>query len=162
MREVDRQERGHIILRPIDKLAYNSFSRRASGGWAMNSGKQRLLLVDDEPVLRDALARLLSTRFEVAAASSADEAAIQLASAKFDAILADHHLPGESGLQLLETVQRASPETIRILISGDEAMRVQSKRRGRLIEGFLLKPATAPEITACIERALTRRRADGA
>lgn len=126
-------------------------------GVTRRAGKQRLLLVEDEPVLRDALTRLLDRDYHVEVAADMDEAVVHLDAASFDAVLADHHLPGQSGLELLEVVKRRRPETVRILISGDEDVRVTAKRRARLVDGFLLKPATAREITACVHKALSRR-----
>jgi DNA-binding NtrC family response regulator len=121
------------------------------------TSKQRLLLVEDEPVLRDAMSRLLDREYQIDVARDADEAVGRLDEVAFDAVLADHHLPGRSGLELLELVKARFPDAVRILISGDEQVRVTAKRRARLVDGFLLKPASAREIAACVHRALARR-----
>ena len=44
-------------------------------------------------------------------------------------------------------------------MSGDEAMRVESKRAASLVDAFLLKPSTLAEIESCVTRAMTRRQA---
>jgi DNA-binding NtrC family response regulator len=123
----------------------------------LGASKQRLLLVEDEPVLRDALTRLLDREYQIDVARDVDEAIGRLDEVAFDAVLADHHLPGRSGLELLELVKARRPGAARILISGDEQVRVTAKRRARLVDGFLLKPASAQEIAACVHRALARR-----
>jgi DNA-binding NtrC family response regulator len=124
---------------------------------ATGSHKRRVLLVEDEPALLEALRRLLDREYVLEIAHDVDEAVGRLDEGPFDAVLADHHLPGKSGLDLLEVVKERHPDSARILLSGDEAVRVTAKRRARLVDAFLLKPASSREIKACVKRALSRR-----
>ena len=61
----------------------------------------RVLVIDDEAPLLRVVKRLLSGVCEVATAESASDALVLLAEGSFDVILADLHLPGMDGRELL-------------------------------------------------------------
>ncbi len=65
----------------------------------------RLLLVEDDDALRDALTRALRDTFEVTAVSDGNEAATLLVGQPYDAVLSDIRLPGMSGVELLKLVR---------------------------------------------------------
>lgn len=70
----------------------------------------RILLIDDDPAVRNALARLLATRHEVRTAASHDEAAAVLSEdARFDAIVCDVVMPERTGLEVLATIRAHWP-----------------------------------------------------
>src|SRR5712692_6977478 len=67
----------------------------------MSDGEPHLLVVDDDPRLRELLRRYLSENgFRVTVAAQASEARANLASFAFDLIVLDVMMPGESGLDL--------------------------------------------------------------
>ena len=69
----------------------------------------RVLVVDDEPSMREFLEILLQREgHEVVACGSASEASVALESDDFDLVLSDIQMPGMSGLELLDHV-RATP-----------------------------------------------------
>lgn len=80
--------------------------------------KCSVLVVDDDRAVLSLLASQLGSDFEVITAPTAEQARIVLASRNVDIILADLHLPDESGLSLLDGTRRASPRTARVLITG--------------------------------------------
>lgn len=104
------------------------------------------------------LARYLGRKFDVSTAKNVDEAKVHLSTVEFHAVLVDHHMMGTTGTELLEELQRHAPKTARVLMSGDETVRVSAKRRSKLVDAFVLKPATLAEIEACIGRAVKNRR----
>jgi len=65
------------------------------------SERRRVLIVDDEPLVSRALARMLRGRSEVTAVATVDEALALLSGARFDAILCDVMMPGRGGADLL-------------------------------------------------------------
>lgn len=69
--------------------------------------RARILIIDDEPMLRRALIRALARRFDVTGAASCEEALDIIGKgARFDAILCDLHLDGMSGRELCAELER--------------------------------------------------------
>ena len=114
-----------------------------------------VLLVDDEPLLLDMIAQELRQSFDLHTASSAAEAAKQVAARRFDVVVCDHMLPGEQGLDFLTRLMEECPSTRRILMTG--YTNIEFISRSMLIGGLsacLVKPLRAAEIARAIEEAL--------
>ena len=112
-----------------------------------------MLLVDDDVVLRERMARALRVRgYEVRTAGSYDEG---LALAEVDSpeyAVVDLRMPGRSGLELVRALQ-AIDESTRILILtgyGSISTAVDAIQSGAV--NFIPKPADADEILAAFER----------
>ncbi|HEU4385136.1 MAG TPA: PAS domain S-box protein [Anaeromyxobacteraceae bacterium] len=77
---------------------------------AATASRARILVVDDEPMVGRAVARILGTEHEVAAVTSGEAALSQLgAGPGFDLVLCDLMMPGLSGMDLFERVRQADP-----------------------------------------------------
>src|SRR4051812_47094612 len=112
---------------------------------------RHLLLVEDDPLVRRALGRLLTmSGFAVDEAASAAEALESLRSQSFACILTDFHLPKHDGLWLLAEARRAQPGAIRILCSGGSVDR-QCLDPG-LVNGMLEKPFQVDELLSMLPR----------
>jgi two-component system response regulator HydG len=121
-------------------------------------GKGRLLVVDDEPTICDALKAALSTDgFVVQAAENAIQAIAELERQEFDVVLADLSLPRVSGLELLDRVKKSWPSVEVIVITGQAsiATAVDAIKRGAY--HYVTKPFTADEIIHLVTQALERR-----
>jgi two-component system, OmpR family, response regulator len=116
----------------------------------------RVLVVDDEPGIRDFLERgLQNAGFAVTAAKDGDEGERLALSETFDAIVLDMMLPGRSGLEILTAVRAARPNVPVIVLTarGDVADRVSGLEAGAI--DYLVKPFALPELVARL-RAQTR------
>jgi DNA-binding NtrC family response regulator len=121
-------------------------------------GKGRLLVVDDEPTICDALRAALSAEgYAVQAVESAIQAIAELERGEFDLVLADLSLPRVSGLELLDRVKKSWPgvEVIVITGQGSIATAVDAIKRGAY--HYVTKPFTADEILHLVSQALERR-----
>jgi len=109
-----------------------------------------LLLVDDEPAVLHALQRLLASRYAVAIASSAEEAARMAAVCEFAAVLTDYDLPGRNGAWLL--VQLATrPGLRKVLTSGRDIPGIEALSSAGVVDRFLKKPASPEELFRALE-----------
>ncbi|MFY9932894.1 MAG: response regulator transcription factor [Streptosporangiaceae bacterium] len=113
----------------------------------------RVLIVDDHPIFRDGLAGLLATLPEVevtGAAGSAEEALEAIRLTTPDVVLMDINLPGASGVEATREAVRIAPGTAVLVISmvdDDDSVFAALAAGAR---GYVLKGASAAEITAAL------------
>jgi CheY-like chemotaxis protein len=114
-----------------------------------------VLLVDDEPAMRDVLVLGLQDHFDVECARSADEAEIMLATRNYDVVVCDHLMPGEEGLAFLVRIRRQFPQVQRILLTGYINPDLLSRSTGVAgLASCLMKPVSAPALIEAIRLAL--------
>jgi two-component system, OmpR family, alkaline phosphatase synthesis response regulator PhoP len=121
--------------------------------------RRRLLLVEDDPTLRQALTFNLSREgYEVSAAANGEAALEAARGERLDLILLDVMLPGMSGVEVLRVLRREGIATPVIILSakGDEIDRVVGLKVGA--DDYVAKPFSRPELLARIEAVLRRQR----
>jgi len=121
--------------------------------------RRRLLLVEDDPTLRQALTfNLTREGYEVSTASDGEAALEAARSQRLDLILLDVMLPGMSGVEVLRVLRREGVTTPVIILSakGDEIDRVVGLKVGA--DDYVAKPFSRPELLARIEAVLRRQR----
>lgn len=137
-----------VVARP--GLAKQTAPKLANGERRRPSGRLRILLVDDEEIVRRCTARALAD-FEVVSAASALEALKILRSdADFDAVLSDVMMPGMTGPELYAVCYRNFPSIAQrfVFASGNaEAARVHVERAVESVEAeqapiLLAKPSS--------------------
>src|SRR5688572_27016006 len=114
----------------------------------------RILVVDDEPAIRFALADLLASEGHEVAEAEHAPAALALAEARpFDLVLTDYRMPKVDGLELLEQLRRDRPELLVVLLTahGDERTAVRALKLGAY--DYVPKPYDNDEIRALVTRA---------
>ena len=91
-------------------------------------------------------------------ALSAREALPLVEAGKFDLVISDLHLPGLSGLDLLERVRRTHVGTEFVIVTAHASVEsaVDALRMGAA--DYLQKPVTAEQLVAVVERILSRKR----
>ena len=121
-----------------------------------------VLVVDDEPMLRNLLTRLLRMEgYEVIEAADGQGALDQVAAHRPDLVLLDVMLPARDGLDVLGDLRKSSEVPV-ILVSalGEEADRVLGLKMGA--DDYVVKPFSAAELSARIESVLRRATMRGA
>jgi len=119
-------------------------------------GTCTVLVVDDEPMLRNLLSRLLQLEgYEVLEAADGQSALDMVAKEKPDLVLLDVMLPARNGLDVLGDLRRTSDVPV-ILVSAlaEEADRVAGLKMGA--DDYVTKPFSAPELSARVESVLRR------
>jgi len=80
--------------------------------------KEKILVVDDEEVLRNLASEVLSEEgYQVALASSGQEALDQMKQETFDLVIADLKMPGMDGMELLKRIKQRDKEVQVILLT---------------------------------------------
>src|SRR5215468_10259889 len=79
-----------------------------------------VLVVDDEPLNRDLLRRVLFREYQILEAADADAALRIIGDSAVDVMLCDQVMPGRSGTDLAREVRRRSPRTVALLLTGYE------------------------------------------
>lgn len=131
---------------------------RRSRGTGATPDEAAILVVDDELLIRETLIEYLSQEgFTVVACSSGEDALEQAGERRFDIVLCDVHLPGLDGLELLDRLQRLSPETFVLLITAYATVEnaVEAFQRGA--HDYLMKPILLDEVLSKIRRLLAHR-----
>jgi DNA-binding response OmpR family regulator len=121
--------------------------------------RRRLLLIEDDPTLRQALAfNLTREGYEVATAADGESGLESARGTRLDLILLDVMLPGMSGIEVLRVLRRDGVTTPVIILSakGDEIDRVVGLKVGA--DDYVAKPFSRPELLARIEAVLRRHR----
>jgi DNA-binding NtrC family response regulator len=131
--------------------------RLASDPEPPNSLIPNILVVDDDPLIRDQLSRLYEeSGYTVDAVGSAEDALIQLGQGRTDFVITDIKLPGMGGAELIANMQESHPDVPVIAITGylDIETAVKVLKCGAV--DFVVKPfdlATALETTrAALEK----------
>jgi len=124
----------------------------------MTEGKETICIVDDDPAVRRALARLLrSVGLATAGFSSAKEF-LELETIPPGCLVLDVAMPGLNGLELQQALAvRSNPLPVIFLTGhGDLPMGVQAMKRGAV--DFLTKPVNDTELLQAVQTALERDR----
>ena len=122
------------------------------------SAVARILVVDDDRAVRKALQVNLSKQgMHVTLANHPGEALEALHEAPFDLVLTDVRMPGSTGLELLDKVRDAWPDTPVVVMTGygSVADAVTAMKAGAA--DYLIKPISKDELLVVIDRALEQR-----
>jgi len=119
----------------------------------------KILVIDDEPILRESLKAALETSgYEVLTAKSGEEGLELFQRENPDLVLLDHWLPGMNGDEVLRKIKGEDPETPVIIMTaqGSIELAVNSMKMGAF--DFLVKPFELDQIEALIKKGLERIR----
>jgi CheY-like chemotaxis protein len=116
------------------------------------------LIVDDEPVVRLALTRVLSSdRCDVETAADGPEALQRLQERAFDVVLLDLRMPGMDGLTVLRTIKSRWPASEVIIVTGHAGL--QSAKESVALGAFdyLAKPVGPNDLIHATREALRHK-----
>ncbi len=119
-----------------------------------NGGQARILIVDDEPLVRNVLRQSLGKQYKCAEAGSAEEALELLETETFNLIISDIQMSGISGLEMIPLVRELAPDTIIIMISGLQNIECAIKATRSGAFDYLTKPFSFDQVETVVARAI--------
>lgn len=117
---------------------------------------KKVLLVDDDPNILSAYRRLLRKKFHlVTAESGAEGIAILEKQGPFAVVVTDFRMPGMNGVEFLSAARQISPDSIRIMLSGQADMQVtiNAINEGK-VSYFLTKPCPSQHLIRTLMEAV--------
>ena len=126
---------------------------------ARRDSRGRILVIDDEDVIRDSLETLLELEgFEVQTAVDGGEGLAALARRSYDLVLLDLMLPDRSGLEVLEEIRETDASTPVVMLTafGSVETAVKAVRLGA--DDFITKPWNNDKLVLGLDQTIARRR----
>ncbi len=121
----------------------------------MADEKKRILFVDDEPRVLEALRDLLRryrNNWDMVFVTSGEQALVETERSHFDVVVSDMRMPQMDGAELLHRLQKTKPHIVRIILSGYSEVEA-AMRAVPVAHQFLAKPVEPRKLESVIERA---------
>ena len=123
-----------------------------------SDNRPAILVVDDEPDLREALTGLLATEYDVRVASDAEKALERLRAERFQCVLLDLSLPGMDGFEFLARLRDRDLRVPVIVLTGRKTVKTAVEAMQLGAENYITKPWNPEELRLAIARAVERAR----
>jgi DNA-binding NtrC family response regulator len=119
----------------------------------------RILIVDDEEIIRDSLSFILEKEgHAVETAQDGLEAISKIEKEPFDIVITDLEMPEVKGIELLEKVQRLTPEAFVLIITAYASIETAIAALRKGASDYIIKPLEFEDIIFRINRLLERRK----
>lgn len=119
----------------------------------------RILVVDDESVIREILADFLSMEgFWVRTAEDGSAALVELSRTHYDLVLSDLKMPNMGGLELLEAIRKHTPNIVTVIMTGFGTVETAIDAMKRGAYDYILKPFKVEDVVHTIRRGLEKQK----
>jgi DNA-binding NarL/FixJ family response regulator len=124
---------------------------------AVRDEAPNVLVVDDDPLFRDAVAMTLTDAgYRVTTATNARSGAILVARDRFDAVIADIQMAGNDRLQWLHELASSAPGLPIVVVTGHPSLRTAISAVRLPVVAYLVKPVAARDLVLEVAKALSR------
>src|SRR5215213_7648559 len=128
-------------------------------GTSADGGRGRVLLIDDSPIVLDAVGDLIASwGHEVTTAERADEGLAAIGDTSFDVVIADVSMPGMDGLELLAAMRAAGLETPVIMLSASSDSRTVMRAVHDGAFDYVNKDDGLEPLASAVKRAMAHTR----
>jgi DNA-binding NtrC family response regulator len=117
--------------------------------------RKPILIVDDEPIVRESIRDWLKdSGYQVETAETGEEALEMVAKQDFSVVVLDVRLPGKTGIRVLQELKELKPQIKSIIITAypTPEMSAEAKRLGAV--DYLIKPIAPDDLESLIKRTL--------
>ena len=117
----------------------------------------RVLVIDDEPIIRDVLQEILSREgYAISSVPDAESGLAALERQEYDLVILDLMLPGIGGFETLKEIKRRDPDSVVVMITayGSVETAVQAMRMGA--HDYLTKPFKNEDVLRTLSTGLRR------
>lgn len=119
---------------------------------------RRILLVDDNEIVRCVVAKMISRLgYDVLSADNGEKGLNLFLKNQFDLVITDLDMPGMDGMELAIRIKEKSPVTLVMLMTGHEKNSTLAKLSGSSVDQALFKPFGLQEIAEKIQSVVSRR-----
>jgi DNA-binding NtrC family response regulator len=120
----------------------------------MEVASNKILVVDDDEILLDALSQLLSRfGYEVVSANNGDSGLEYFINGPYDIVLTDFDMPGMDGITLASHIKENSPNTTVILMTGHDRETIKGQVQQSAVDLALFKPFELSTIVQILRKA---------
>lgn len=118
-----------------------------------------ILWADDEiDLLKPYLIFLKDKGYDVTSVTNGEDAIDNISTGNFDLVLLDEHMPGLSGLQVLDKIKSIQPDIPVVMITKNEEENIMEKAIGGKIADYLIKPVNPNQILLSIKKITEHRK----
>ncbi len=119
---------------------------------------RRMLIIDDETLVLESCRKVFEAEaYDVVCTTSPKEGLRLASDTQFDVILCDWKMPGFDGMDVVEELDRRTPESAMVMISGYPAVERATEAMKRGAMDYVSKPFTPEEIIDVVNRAQKRK-----
>ena len=123
--------------------------------------KGRILIVDDEPSVRDSLSRWFrDDGYEVGVAEGANDALTRLAERRWDLALLDIRMRGTDGIELQRRMTEIDPDLLVIIMTGYASVDTAVTALKQGAYDYITKPLDPDDVAHLVQNALSHRRSN--
>jgi len=119
---------------------------------------EKMLIIDDEEIVLRSCRKIFEAEgFDVVTTTSPQEGLKLVSDSSFDVILVDWMMPGFDGMDVVEEIDRRSPNSAVVMISGYPSVGRATEAMKRGAMDYVAKPFKPEEITMAVKRAARRK-----
>jgi DNA-binding NtrC family response regulator len=126
---------------------------------ALRMARAQILVIDDEPIMRDFLEEtLVRSGYETVAVADGTAGLTEIRNNSYDLVVTDMKMPGLDGLALLEQTKKMQLDTAVIIMTAYASVETAVKALKAGAADYIMKPFTPDEIEHVVRKALYERR----
>jgi response regulator RpfG family c-di-GMP phosphodiesterase len=126
---------------------------------AVTEESARILVVDDEKVIREILCEFLALEgFLVRSVEDGERALSELRMRPYDIVISDLKMPNVSGIELLEKIRAENLDVLTVIMTGFGTVETAIEAMKKGAYDYILKPFKVEEVVHIVQRGLDRQR----